>query len=352
MTGVEKSYHKNDWWSNINWKSIERTVKTFQERISYVSKMGNEKKLKELMELLVKSESAKLLAIYHISQKNRGRFTAGIDGKIYVTPKDRINLSNEKFDYKNYHFQPVIMKLIPKNRNFLKVNNSSKDAILISEGIKNRPLGIMTIKDKVMAKIISFALIAKWEPLFESNVMGYRPGYSRQDAINKISKELKGEEKVILETDIKNFFENIRHKAILEKIGVFYDIIRKILKIKVMENGKIYKCNKGITQGSPLSPILANIALHGMQSLFETQITNGKKMTPKYKVCLIRYADDFIVIAPSRDIIEKWILPKLNQFLQKRGLNLNKEKTRIVTKKEGFKFLGYSIKQKEIISIV
>ena len=227
-----------------------------------------------------------------------------------------------------------------------------KNKTLKPEVVKKRTLGIMTIKDRIMAKIISFALMAKWEPLFESNVMGFRPGLSRQDAINKIVNELKGGEKVILDTDIKSFFENIRHEAILDKIEFFHGIISRILKIKIMENGRISKKSKGITQGNPLSPILANIALHGMQNLFETKIINEKSISPKYNVCLVRYADDFIVIAQSRQIIIKWVLPKLNRFLKKIGLSLNQEKTRIVSKQDGFKFLGYAIKQEEIISII
>ncbi len=352
MQKVEKSNQDGDWWSNINWTALVQTIKTFQERIARASWTSNEQETQKLMIQLVKSESAKLLAIYYITQKNRGRYTSGIDGKTYLTPEERMNLSNENFDYKKYRFRPVIKKEIPKKKRPNKRGQLSKNKALTPEIAKKRPLGIMAIKDRVMAKIISFALTAKWEPLFESNVMGYRPGRGRQDAIDKICNELKGGEKVILEADIKKFFENIKHEAILDKIEAFHGIIRRILKIKVMENGKISKMSKGIVQGNPLSPVLANIALHGMQQLIETKTKNGKCIKLKQHICLVRYADDFIVIAPSRQIINNLVLPKLERFLKKRGLTLNKEKSRIVSKQEGFTFLGYSIKQKEIIAII
>ncbi|MFX1259522.1 MAG: reverse transcriptase domain-containing protein [Promethearchaeota archaeon] len=351
MNKSDKIQKEGDWWSNINWAAMEKTVKIFQERISVAIIAGDKKQGEKLMKLLVNSESTKLYAIYCITQKNKGRYTPGIDGKRYLTPEKRMSLSNEDFDYKKYKFQPIVKRYIPKNKKFFKMEHFLKNKNVLSEPIKTRSLGIMTIKDKVMAKIISFALIAKWETLFESNVMGFRPGRSRQDAINRVCNELKKGDKVILEADIKDFFENVKHKVIMDKIEVFKEIIGNLLKIKIMENKKICKKTKGIVQGNPLSPILANIALHGMQGLFEVKPVKGKQIEQSKKITLIRYGDDFVVIAPSRQILEKRVLPKIRQFLKKRGLSLNNEKTRIVSKKEGFNFLGYTLKEEKVISI-
>lgn len=194
-------------------------------------------------------------------------------------------------------------------------------------------------------------LLPKERRLVEDNFRSHRKGYGRKDAINVIYNELKSGKKVILEADIKGFFENIKHDAILSKIDIFQGFIRRLLKVYIIEKGKKYKRKKGIPQGNPLSPILANIALHGMQEIFNHQSTNRKLNNQDYKIRLIRYADDFVVIAPTIKIIQKSILPKLNKFLKERGLSLNAEKTRIVSKEVGFEFLGFAIKKEEYISI-
>lgn len=342
---LKKLYKKKNWWQKANWSKIEYDVRKLQEEISKASKMRDSKKLKNLMKSLVKSESAKLLAIYYITHKNKGKYTAGIDGKKYLTLKAKMDLINEKFNYKKYKFKPVVIKEIPKKKETQEIRKGQSTKIDKSNKYKTRSIGIMTLKDRIMAKIISFALMAKWEPLLESNVMGYRSGKSVQDCIYKISIELIKGDKIILDADIKNFFGTIKHKAILDKIKVFRKIIKRILKIKTYEKNKYRKNKKGIVQGNPISPLLSNIALHGMQELFETQLVDGKYIRPKSKVFVIRYADDFIVIAPSKKILENWVMPQLNEFLKKRDLSFNLEKTKITTKNEGFKFLGYYIKQ-------
>ena len=331
MSNFKKLTKGNNWWKRINWSELKSEICRMQEKIHQFSKKGDITKVNDLMKSLVKSREAKLLAIYYITQKNRGRNTAGVDGLTYLTPKERMKLSKRSFNYEKYKFQPVIKRFIPKK-------TYKKDK-------RMRALGILTLKDRVMARIISFALMAKWDPIFESNVMGYRPGRSRQDAIYIICNFLSKGNKVVLESDIKDFFENIEHKIILEKLGLFKSIIKKILKIKIIENGKRYRNKKGIIQGNPLSPVLANIALHGLQGLFETRIINGKYIKANVKVSCVRYADDFIIIAPSYKLIETWVIPRLEKFLKERGLELNRQKTRITNKAEGFTFLGYNIRE-------
>ena len=209
----------------------------------------------------------------------------------------------------------------------------------------------MTIKDRVMTTIISFALTAKWETILEPNVMGFRPGRNTQDAIERIYHELDGKERVVLDADLSGFFDNIRHDAISGKLYEFSRIIIRCLKAGIVERGKLCKTTKGIVQGNPISPVLANIALHGLQELFGAFSRDGRYILPRYKrgynkdVCVVRYADDFVITAPSKRILESWILPKLRKFLEERGIQLNEEKTKITTKKEGFNFLGFTIEQ-------
>lgn len=315
----------------MNWSQLERDVRRLQGRIYRASREDDNKRVDNLMKLLVRSEKAKLLAIYIITQKNKGRATPGIDGKIYLTSRDRMKLSKEDFDYKTYKFQPILRKYIPKAQGNWRTRIYSSKSHRY-EKAEMRPLGIMTVKDRVMSTIISFALTAKWEALFESNVMGFRPGRCAQDAIQRIYLELIKGEKIILDADINKFFDNIKHAAILNKVNVFRKALFRCLNAGIIEKGKRIKTVKGIIQGSPISPILANIALNGIQKALGTDI------------CVITYADDLIIIAPNVDAMKRMV-PNLAKFLRERGISLKREKTSITTKRKGFNFLGFRIEQ-------
>ena len=283
------------------------------------------------MKLLVRSESAKLLAIYIITQKNKGRTTPGIDGKVYLTSEDRMELSKEEFNYLTYKFQPVLRRYIPKALESWRaeIHGHKKKH---NEKTKLRPLGLITIKDRVMTTIISFALTARWEALLDPGVMGFRPGRSTQDAIQLIYSELIKGDKVILDADINKFFDNIKHDAILNRLNVFKRVIKRCLKAGIIEGGKKHGTTKGIVQGSPVSPILANIALYGLQQILRA---DGKA---------IIYADDLIVMARTKEAMRR-VVPRMAKFLKERGLNLKREKTRITDKRQGFSFLGFTIEQ-------
>jgi RNA-directed DNA polymerase len=328
---IEQIYRHDDWWDKINWSQLERNVRRLQGRIYRASKKGDKKGANNLMKLLVRSESAKLLAIYIITQKNKGRITPGIDGKVYLTSEDRMELSKEDFDYRTYKFQPVLRRYIPK---------ASESWRAVMHGCKKkqngkaemRPLGLMTIKDRVMVTIISLALTAKWEARLDPDIMGFRPGRSTQDAIQRIYIELRKGDRIILDADINKFFDNIRHDAILDRLDVFHGVITRCLKSGIIDNGRKIQTKKGIVQGSPVSPILANIALHGLQQVLGS---DGSAVV---------YADDLIVIIRTRKAMRR-IIPKLARFMRERGLSLKREKTRITSKKQGFNFLGFTIEQ-------
>jgi RNA-directed DNA polymerase len=190
----------------------------------------------------------------------------------------------------------------------------------------------MTIKDRVMATIIAFTLNAKWEALFEPNIMGFRLGRCTQDAVQKIYSELVKGERIVLDADINKFFDNIKHEVILNKTVEFRRILQRCFNAGIIEYGKKRKMMMGVIQGNPLSPILANIALNGMQKALGNEVQ------------VVLYADDFLVIAPNKDLMRQ-IVPRLAKFLKKRGLFLKREKTQITNKRLGFNFLGFRIEQ-------
>ena len=350
MQSIEQVYRHDEWWEELNFSQLERNVRRLQGRIYRASKKDDLKGVCNLMKLLVKSETAKLFAIYLITQRNKGRKTPGIDDKVYLTPEERMKLSKEQFDYRTYRFQPVLRRYIPKSVGDWRSKRYHRRRAK-PDNTKLRPLGIMTIKDRVMTTIISFAITAKWEAILEPNVMGFRPGRSAQDAMKRIYYELEGKDRVILDTDLSGFFDNIEHNAILERLNEFSQMISRCLRAGIIEKGRLHKTTRGVVQGSPLSPVLANIALHGLQELFGAFTRNGRYILPSYKqgynkdVCVIRYADDFVITAPSKRILEHWVLPKLRRFLGERGIQLNEEKTKKTTKEEGFNFLGFTIEQ-------
>ena len=320
---------QNNWWSKLDWAGMEGSIRRMQFRIFKATREGDSKRAKHLMKLLARSWTAKVLAIRAVTQLNKGKVTPGIDGEVYLKDEDRMALARECFDYRTWRFQPALRRYIPK-----PVNPGAPRDI----PVKLRPLSIMAIKDRVIATIVSYPLNAQWEAWFESNVFGFRPGRCTQDAIRLIQEKLSQRDMAILDADIKSFFDMVKHNAILSRVTCFKDFIKNNLMAGVVERGRITRPATGIMQGSPLSPILANIALHGLE----------KRIERENSACVIRYADDLVVLAPTKRDMVQQVIPCLVTFLAERGLELKQEKTRITTRREGFNFLGFTIEKPRI----
>lgn len=322
-------------WDQINWPQVERNVRRLQERIYHATTRQEWAKVRSLQKLLTRATSNKLLAIRRVTQENRGKHTPGVDGRVYDTPQARTALSQEKMSLKDYQPQPVKRVYIPKANG------------------KQRPLGIPTVKDRVMQAIVKAALEPEWEARFEANSYGFRPGRSCMDAISQIHVTLSqaNSSEWILDADISGCFDHIAHDPLLAKIPVFAQVIRRWLKAGVVELGHYTDTDTGTPQGGVISPLLANIALDGMERLFGCETPAGRLLRPNRRpgqnkgISLIRYADDFVVTAPSPEVLEQYVIPRLNQFLTDRGLNLNEAKTRIVHRQTGFNFLGFTIRR-------
>ena len=316
-------------WSEIDWAEAERTVRKLQARIVKAQKEGRTVRVKALQRLLTTSFYAKALAVRRVTE-NTGKRTSGVDKELWSTPKAKYE-AIFRLKRAGYHPKPLKRIYIPKKNG------------------KMRPLSIPTMLDRAMQTLYRFAL----EPLAEITAdpcsYGFRTGRCPQDAIEQCFKDLakKRSPKWVLEGDIKGCFDHISHEWILEHIPIDKQILRKWLKCGYIETKKLFPTEEGAPQGSPISPVICNMVLDGLQPLlrkhFHQVRCGGKTYSPM--VNFVRFADDFIITGENRKLLEERVLPVVRQFMAERGLQLSAEKTVITHIDDGFDFLGCNIRK-------
>ncbi|NEQ84889.1 MAG: group II intron reverse transcriptase/maturase [Moorea sp. SIO2I5] len=325
-------------WNKVNWRKLEITVFKLQKRIYRASLRGDVRVVRSLQKTLMKSWSAKMLAVRKVTQENKGKKTAGIDGQKALSSAKRLKLVKNLKLYKKP--QPTRRTWIDKpGRN------------------EKRPLGIPTIYDRALQALTKQALEPEWEAHFEPNSYGFRPGRSCHDAIQAIYISINKAQKWVLDADISKCFDKIDHKTLLKKLNTYPSmkrLIRGWLKAGVMEEGKFLKTKEGTPQGGIISPLLANIALHGLEN-YLTEIAgeirypgcpNGRKAR-RSTTAIIRYADDFVILHPSKEVLKK-LKDKGEEWLKDIGLELKPSKTKVVHTSEGFDFLGFNVRQYKV----
>ncbi|MBE9145462.1 group II intron reverse transcriptase/maturase [Planktothrix mougeotii] len=325
-------------WSTLNWRKLERAVFKLQKRIYRASQRGDHKAVRRLQKTLMRSWSAQCLAVRKVTQDNKGKNTAGVDRVKSLTPEQRIKLAeNLKIDHKANALRRVY---IPK------------------PGLdEKRPLGIPTIRDRAKQALAKLALEPEWEAKFEESSYGFRPGRSAHDAIEHIFININQRPKYVLDADIAKCFDRINHTKLLRKINTFPSMRKQIkawLKAGVMDGKQLFPTEEGTPQGGVISPLLANIALHGLIEAISSQYPTTKNVNGKqlnWKPCIIRYADDFVVFHVNEQVIHE-IKEKISEWLKPLGLMLKDEKTKIChtfeptqDQEPGFNFLGFNVKQ-------
>ncbi len=315
-------------WQDLSWKSIEKQVFKLQKRIYQASQRDDPRTVHNLQRLLMRSWAARCLAVRKVTQDNRGKKTAGVDGQKALSPPQRLQLVQTL--HLSEHPRPTRRVWIEKRGTTEK-----------------RPLGIPTIRNRAEQALAKLALEPEWEAKFEPNSYGFRPGRSCHDAIAAIFASIKHQAKYVLDADIAKCFDRINHQALLDKLHTFPSlrrVIRAWLQAGVVDGAEFMPTIEGTPQGGVLSPLLANIALHGLEMAIVSAFP--KRQPPR----VIRYADDFVVLHPDLTVIEQ-AQHVARDWLAGMGLELKPSKTQITHTRHshnaqvGFDFLGFHIRQ-------
>ncbi len=320
---IGHSQKTSESWKTLPWKKFRRDLFRLQLRVSKAVREGNKRKAMSLQKLILKSRAARLLAIRQVTQLNAGKKTAGIDGVKSLDFAGRFELAKLiKMSYNNWIHQRLRKIPIPKKNG------------------TTRLLKIPTIADRAWECLAKYALEPAHEATFHARSYGFRTGRSAHDAqkylFDNLRSKAKGIDKRVIELDIEKCFDRISHSAIMERL-----IAPKGLKLG------IFRCLKsgvnpefpeqGTPQGGVVSPLLANIALNGIESIHQV------KRDSKWYEPSVRYADDMVIILYPSDNATA-ILERISQFLAERGMKVSARKTKITAATDGFDFLGWHFK--------
>jgi RNA-directed DNA polymerase len=319
-----------DKWKSIPWRKLRQVVFRLQVRIFKAQKNGNTRLVRKLQKLLLSSKAAKLLAIRQVTQLNIGRRTAGVDGKKALEPSQRLALYEVLVkNWKQWKHQPLKRVYIPK-----------------ADGTK-RGLGIPTISDRAYQCLIKYALEPAAEAMFNARSYGFRPGRSCHDVQKLLFSNLNGGKanglsKRILELDIEKCFDKIDHKFLMQSVQLPKAAKQGLFRaIKAGVRGEFSSSDSGTPQGGTISPLLANIVLHGLENVgheLRYKRTRGGRYIDTIKG--FRYADDVVFILKPEDNAEL-LRQQIDIFLVTRGLRVKEATTQVVHSTDGFDFLGW-----------
>jgi RNA-directed DNA polymerase len=317
-------------WHSINWKAVNETVRRLQARIVKATKAGKWHKVTALQYLLTHSYSGKALAVRRVTE-NQGKNTPGVDKVLWTDPGSK-EVAIHQLRKRGYKALPLRRVYIPKPNG------------------KKRPLGIPTMKDRAMQALYLLALDPIAETTADPNSYGFRKERSCADAMEQCATVLSNSTRPqwILEGDIKSCFDTISHAWLLTHIPMDKAILSTWLKAGHMEKSVLYETEDGTPQGGIISPVLANMALDGLETILLKKYPHSGVRALKGKnkqVNLVRYADDFVITGLSQEVLEKEVKPLVVEFLHQRGLELSEEKTRITYIEDGFDFLGQNARK-------
>jgi len=272
------------------------------------------------------------LALQRVAANKGG---PGVDGQtvesIMVSPEKQeqwLDALQQELKAKTYRPSPVRRVFIPKSNG------------------GQRPLGIPTVKDRVVQMAATLVLMPIFEADFHPRSYGFRPRRNAHQAMQEITRALRSGRTEVLDADLSKYFDSIPHSGLLRLVarrvsdGSVLRLLKMWLRAPVWEEDKDgtkrTKPNlSGTPQGGVISPLLANLYLNGLDWAVNEKVIG--------KPVLVRYADDFVILsAPGQG---KELLERLRTWLTARGLKLNEEKTRLVDSGQGFNFLGFTVRR-------
>ncbi|NJN13945.1 MAG: RNA-dependent DNA polymerase [Richelia sp. RM1_1_1] len=308
-------------WKSVTWTLFKKNLFRLQKRVFKAVRAGNKRKARSLQKLIFRSRAARFLAIRQVTQLNQGKRTAGVDGKTALTFKERFNLELLlKHGASNWYHNRLREIPIPKKNGFTRI------------------LKVPTIADRAWQCIAKYALEPAHEATFHAKSYGFRTGRSAHDAqkaiYNYLNSNSNGINKKILEIDIEKCFDRINHNTIMSELIAPRELKKGIWRcLKAGTNPEFPE--QGTPQGGTVSPLLANIALNGIEELTSYKFGSRKVQ------CTIRYADDMVIILRPQDDVDL-ALNKVKEFLAERGMNVSEAKTKLTASTSGFNFLGWN----------
>jgi len=308
----------------ITWAACQRRVRSLQRRIVQAVQAAAWRKVKRLSYLLIHSFAARALAVKRVIE-NKGQKTPGVDGELWETPKKKALAVTRIGWWRNYRPVPLRRLYIPKNNG------------------KKRPLSIPARRDRGKQALWLQALEPIAETLADRNSYGFRPKRRCADAIDQCFKALRQKDTAtwILEGDIQGFFDTIHFSWLEDHIPMNKRVLSKWLKSGFVERGTRYPTTTGVPQGGILSPVISNMVLDGLEQV----VCSHPRFRRRYNINYVRWADDFVVTANSREVLAETVLPRINAFLAERGVRLSADKTLLTPIAEGFDFLGQTLRK-------
>jgi RNA-directed DNA polymerase len=323
-------------WASVDWPKVENDVRRLRQRIFTASQAGDLARVRNLQKLMLRSRANALHSVRRETEINAGRKTAGVDGTVVVTAPGKATLAHRvRQRGSSFKAQPVKRVYIPK-----------------ANSRQQRPLGIPVIVDRVRQAQVVHALEPEWEARFEPKSYGFRPGRGCHDAIEAIFRVARGpnpSRRWILDADLASAFDRIDHGLLLSHLATFpaREQVKQWLKAGVVDRGRFSPTEEGTPQGGVVSPLLLNVALHGIEEAAGVRTRLAGKYageTMAGSPVVIRYADDLVALCTSKAQAEQ-VKARLAEWLAPRGLVFNEDKTRIVTLEEGFDFLGFTVRR-------
>jgi RNA-directed DNA polymerase len=324
-TGASLARFPKD-WSSYSWPGFQKHVLRLQVRIAKAEREGKRGKVRALQRLLTCSFSAKCLAVKRVTSSS-GSKTPGVDGMVWRTDHQK---TQAIFDLKRNGYTPK-----PLRRIYIPKKLGSKEL---------RPLSIPCMIDRAQQALHLLSIEPLVEEWADPNAYGFRLKRSTQDAKEQCFTALskKTSATLILEGDIRKCFDTISHSWLQNNIPMDKTILRKFLKSGFVEHKKLYPTLEGCPQGGVISAALIAMSLSGLERKL---LPTSRHQKEREKINVVAYADDFIVTANSKEILESRILPILTEALKVVGLELSMSKTKITSITDGFDFLGFHFRK-------